>query len=111
MRETRPRISCAPALGNEPEQVIERCFRLGTVRLDYRCSVYGTGLQLDLATSAGDGLNATLRLKAPVAVHVAKEIVPREGERRFAPWALDLAHVSFLPPCSAHPDYLGRDEE
>lgn len=104
-------MGCAPALGNEPEQVIERCFRLGAVTLDYRCALYGTGLRLDLATSAGDRLGATVRLKAPVAAHVAKEIVPLEGERRFAPWALDLAHVSFQTPCSGHPDYIGRDED
>lgn len=81
------------------------------MRLDYRCALYRAGLRLDLATDRGDWLRASVRLKAPVCVQVAEEIAVMEGARRFAPWALDLQHVSFLAPASGHTDYEAASED
>src|SRR5690242_18935164 len=109
MRPICPRHGRAPALGKQPEEVIERSFRLGAVTLDCRYALYRAGLRIDLITNQCGWLKATVLWTASVAGDVRERMVQTRAGLQFAPWALDMRHVSFHAPASGHLVYIASE--
>ncbi len=91
--------------------MIDEVFRIGSTQLRYRCTLYRTGLRLELDSDRGDRLRATLRVRAPVALHLEEEIVERDPVCPFRRWERYALHASFQAPYASRTGYIGNGDE